>query len=304
MCYGTADRRPPCYYLSNESAPVSLTLVSCWSRRTTANMPLFRRKRQQDKRAKDDIDWNERRKVEDQTNSIARATSEHSSPMSRRPISPPRLESILQNPIPGQTAHPKNPQLVTIAQVQVSKFPLQPNSACVKAFPASKSLTFTLPEPRSSPHERGRGPWESARPRSLRRNSSRTSNLSRSLSRCASRSHELHRSKSELDAIAPRFPFPPIQQAIQDLHRTLRDRTKNFRLKDYLEPEEIANGRIWEEEEETLLDCVRDRSDDELEEDRIWRLDRKRRTTEKKAKREAIRDDGSECRLLCWRRCD
>ncbi|KAJ3555267.1 hypothetical protein NM688_g2675 [Phlebia brevispora] len=87
--------------------------------------------------------------------------------------------------------------------------------------------------------------------------------------------------------------MPPIQKAIRDLTRILRSRTKRFRLKDYLEPEEIVSGRIWEEEEETLLDCVRDRVDDEDGEDGVWRLEKKNRQMQRKALRERTQREGN-----------
>lgn len=87
--------------------------------------------------------------------------------------------------------------------------------------------------------------------------------------------------------------MPQIQGAIRELSLILRDRTKRFQLKDYLEPEEIVSGRIWEEEEETLVDCVRDRVDDEDGQDGVWRLERKNRQMKLRALREKTQKHGS-----------
>lgn len=103
-----------------------------------------------------------------------------------------------------------------------------------------------------------------------------------------------HNGQTRQNGLVPRFPTPPVQQAIRDLSRIMRDRTKHFRLKDYLEPEELASGRIWEEEEETLVDCVRDRVDDEDGEDGVWRVEKKQRQMRRQADREMTRRQQSE----------
>ena len=114
----------------------------------------------------------------------------------------------------------------------------------------------------------------------------------RSLSR--SRSRDPQNPPPRRDGGVPRFPAPSVQEAIKKLSHVLRDRTKNFRLKDYLEPEELISGRIWEEEEEALVDCVRDRLDDGDGEDGIWRVERKERQLRKQAQRELAKREGRE----------
>ena len=310
--------------------PEAIAQVASYSRlvlvtQDTSSMPLFKRKSRLEKQSKNDIDWNEWRNVRDEENDPNRvtATEPTNSPRPRRPSAPQgRPRSILRNSSFGQGISQEGQRRASV--VNASGSPREPTRDRFQSLPASNSLSSMMPQPqrgvdrhglalslslsqlntRRAPQASneesdrldracGQGAWAPARPRPLRRKSSRASSLSRSLSRSASRSHDAHRRKSELDAAAPRFPFPPIQRAIRDLDRTLRDRTKNFRLKDYLEPEEIVNGRIWEEEEETLVDCVRDRLDDEDGEDGIWRLGRKRRTMQKQAERETTRKDGS-----------
>ena len=115
---------------------------------------------------------------------------------------------------------------------------------------------------------------------------------SRSLSR--SRSRDPQNPPPPRDGGVPRFPAPSVQEAIKKLSHVLRDRTKNFRLKDYLEPEELISGQIWEEEEDALVDCVRDRLDDGDGEDGIWRVERKARQLRKQAQQDLAKREGRE----------
>lgn len=91
------------------------------------------------------------------------------------------------------------------------------------------------------------------------------------------------------------FPMPSIQQAILDLATVLQNNTTQFQLEDHLDPEEIIKGQLWEEDEETLLDCVRDRMDDEHGMDAIWRSKRRIRQLKKGTQRERKKSTSGKC---------
>ncbi|KAF7789295.1 hypothetical protein EIP86_000239 [Pleurotus ostreatoroseus] len=268
-------------------------------------MPLFKKKTDAHKSSNDYSDW------DDWRNEVPQRGTRRGDPSGserRQSMSSPR--GILRNSVGNIHEEPRRH---SVANATASPQTAQGRDR-FRSLPVSNSLS-SMPPPRNdpSPHSftnssslsrldaKSRAPeagyaneTSSHRRPSLaldRRVSGLSSEMSsHSRSQFRPRQRTLSRSLSR-DGVprhAPetRFPMPPIQRAIRDLSRILRDRTKRFRLKDHLEPEEIVSGRIWEEEEETLVDCVRDRIDDEDGQDGVWRLDRKSR----QMKQQALRD--------------
>lgn len=279
-------------------------------------MPLFKKKNTATKRQLVTDDWNEWH------THLGAERKENEGPA--RPARRPR--SILRNSSYSQQQESSEDSRCRSAMVGSSSLGDVQGGERLQSLPASNSMSAIQATPRKSGENGGfatstslsqlnsrgpakctydtesdrldracgQGPWSTKPSLAMRRRSSRASRDSRR-SRSLSRSGEVQRRPTLHNGSSLRFPHPPIQCAIRDLSHVLRDRTKNFRLKDYLEPEEIESGRIWEEEEETLVDCVRDRLDDQDGEDGVWRAERKKRQMRRIAHREMAKRDGSRC---------
>lgn len=81
------------------------------------------------------------------------------------------------------------------------------------------------------------------------------------------------------------------------MKRILTEETKTFKIHDYVEVEELMSGKLWEDEDELPVDCVRDKADDDSGHDGVWRRERRERRLMERVNRDIRRRDGSE--YLC-----
>ena len=77
------------------------------------------------------------------------------------------------------------------------------------------------------------------------------------------------------------------------LRRILEEETKSFKIHDYIEVEDLMSGRLWDEEDELPVDCVRDKADDDSGHDGVWRRERKARRHADGMQRAIHQRDGS-----------
>jgi hypothetical protein len=89
------------------------------------------------------------------------------------------------------------------------------------------------------------------------------------------------------------FPHPPSGHILRSLKRVLHEETKGFKIHDYIEVEDLMSGRLWEDEDELLVDCVRDRADDDSGHDGVWRRERRARRLSESVQRAIHLRDGS-----------
>lgn len=95
---------------------------------------------------------------------------------------------------------------------------------------------------------------------------------------------------------APRlqpFPHPTKPHAVRALTRILNEDTKTFKLHDYIEVEDLMSGRLWEDEDELPVDCVRDKAEDDSGHDGVWRRERRERRLMSGVNRAIRQRDGS-----------
>lgn len=90
------------------------------------------------------------------------------------------------------------------------------------------------------------------------------------------------------------FPHPSRPQAIKSLKRILTEETKTYKVHDYIEVEELLSGRLWDDEDELPVDCVRDKADDDSGHDGVWRRERRERRFMGRVNRDIRQRDGSE----------
>lgn len=93
------------------------------------------------------------------------------------------------------------------------------------------------------------------------------------------------------------FPYLSPQQAVRALKRILTEETKTFKIHDYIEVEDLISGKLWEDEEELLVDCVRDRVDDDSGHDGVWRRERRERMLVEAVQRKIRQRDQSKLLL-------
>ena len=89
------------------------------------------------------------------------------------------------------------------------------------------------------------------------------------------------------------FPHPSKPQAIKALKRILAEETKAYKIHDYIEVEELLSGQLWDDEVELLVDCVRDKADEDSGHDGVWRRERRERRFMERVNREIRQRDGS-----------
>lgn len=94
--------------------------------------------------------------------------------------------------------------------------------------------------------------------------------------------------------VAHEFPHPPPSHVVRALKRVLSEETKTFKIHDYIEVEDLVNGRLWEVEQELTVDCVRDRVDDDSGHDGVWRRERRKRVLEEAVLRKIAQRERSE----------
>ena len=89
------------------------------------------------------------------------------------------------------------------------------------------------------------------------------------------------------------FPRPPAGHTLRALKRILNEETKTFKIHDYIEVEDLISGKLWDDEDELPVDCVRDKADDDSGHDGVWRRERRTRLRIEGAQRAIHQRDGS-----------
>lgn len=122
----------------------------------------------------------------------------------------------------------------------------------------------------------------------------RTRSQSMSDKRCRRRFSDAHtqdrrRSVRRVEA----FPHPPTGHTLRALKRILNEDTKGYKIHDYIEVEDLLSGKLWDDEDELPVDCVRDRVDDDSGHDGVWRRERRARRMRERLQRELHRKEGS-----------
>ncbi|GJE99787.1 hypothetical protein PsYK624_160580 [Phanerochaete sordida] len=146
----------------------------------------------------------------------------------------------------------------------------------------------------------GDGPFSPIAPSPYLDSSAFTNSSPRARSQSVSDARKRHGSPSSvaLDArrsvqLAEPFPHPQKPQAVKTLKRVLTEETKTFKMHDYIEVEDLMTGRLWDDEDELPVDCVRDKTDDDSGHDGVWRRERRERRLMERVSRDIRRRDGS-----------
>ena len=78
------------------------------------------------------------------------------------------------------------------------------------------------------------------------------------------------------------------------MKRVLSEETKTFKVHDYIEVEDLVSGKLWEDEDELLVDCVRNKADEDDGHDGVWRRERRERKLMEAVQRRIRQRDQSE----------
>lgn len=139
----------------------------------------------------------------------------------------------------------------------------------------------------------GDGPFSTTSPSPYLSTEAFTGAATRQRSQSVSVAH-IQRRRLSIRAAIRDFPHPSPQQAVRALKRLLEEETKTFKIHDYIEVEDLLSGRLWEDEDELTVDCVRDRADEDDGHDGVWRRERRERRMKEAMRRKMRLRDQSE----------